>query len=155
MNQARIWVDQGVHKFKGAIALFNARLWQDACLASQQTAEMMGKAILCHCDIPFRNTHDLGLIYKQAEDTGILTLDLDKTRATNVMTRDYLDGRYPRPDSERPPFTLYDQTDALERLQWALDFYDMAAHLMPDIVTEENSSTIHELHKQAMGLEEK
>jgi Uncharacterized conserved protein related to C-terminal domain of eukaryotic chaperone, SACSIN len=149
MNQAKIWVSQAIYKFKVAVALLDAQLWQDSCLASQQASELSGKAILCHCDIDFRKTHDIGLIYKKAEEEGILEMSGNLVRAANQMTRDYLEGRYPRPDSERPPFLMFDETDAKERLRWAMSFIDMVSNLIPEAISEYESEEIHKMLDRA------
>jgi HEPN domain-containing protein len=59
MNQAWIWIKQGEFDLESAFALFDAGLWQNACLFSQQASEKFSKAILAHADIPLWNTHDL------------------------------------------------------------------------------------------------
>ncbi len=145
LNQPAIWASQAIYKFEVAVTLFEGQLWQDSCLASQQAAELIGKAILFHCDIDFRKTHDIGLIFRRAEEAEVLVMSDELNGAANQMTRDYLEGRYPRPDSERPPHSLFDKRDAIKRISWAQDFPDMAAHIMPDVLTEDNINYIHSL----------
>lgn len=149
MNQPKIWILQALYKFEVAVALLKADLWQDSCLASQQATEFVGKAILCHCDVDFRKTHDIGLLYKKAEEIGVLKMTDEFNSAANQMTRDYLEGRYPRPDSERPSFSMFDKRDATERLHWARDFFDMAAYIMPDVITETEIEGVHSLVKNS------
>ena len=97
MNEIVIeWVDKADGDFRTAereARVRNAPSYDSVCFHAQQCAEKYLKALLTHCQIPFRPIHDLEVLLDLSI---VVSPDLEIIRNPLLLLNDYaVDIRYP------------------------------------------------------------
>lgn len=133
-DSAKAWIVQAVFDLESSIALYEKRLWGNACLNAQQAVEKFGKALLVHADVIPDYTHNVAKIVEEIERIGLRKFSDAEKDAANTLTRTFLTSRYPNLSADTAPCEMFSKSDARSHIAWALDFFDMAIYIAPDLV---------------------
>lgn len=133
-DSAKAWIVQAVFDLESAITLYENRLWGNACLSAQQAAEKFGKALLIHADVMPDHTHNVAKIIEEIERIGLRQFSDAEKDVANALTKTFLTSRYPNLGLGTAPCEMFSKGDAKSHIAWALEFFDMAIHIAPDLV---------------------
>lgn len=109
------WRSEADRALEGARVQSDAKLYNWACFAAEQSAQLALKGLL-HAVGKGPWGHDLARLGSLAKDAGI-AMPTDVDDATRRLGRHYIAARYPDAHAAGPPGPHYGETDAREAVR--------------------------------------
>jgi HEPN domain-containing protein len=136
---ACLWFDAADHDLRIIQTILPAGLWAGACFHAQQCAEKSVKGLLVAMDIPLVSTESisdlLDLLEKRMPKEMLSAVPMEDMRRCAKLDRHYLLSRYPDARiSQKGENDIYDQDDALDCLEKAMQIYREALRLRESMV---------------------
>lgn len=125
------WVARALEHKESAVYLATNGLFNDSCFHSQQTAELLLKAVLMEKNFKISKTHDLALLLSDIRNLGIVVPNVD---TYCEVLRDYaIKSRYPG--------IALNEEDAVQALGYLNMIETVVFDILDDKLPKSNSFT--------------